>query len=345
MNSKKDKWVKDLDELEKLTKFVTETKFRNRIQQIKVDNKQRLINYIGKIFDVEINPDSIFDIQIKRMHEYKRQLLNILHCIALYNDIKENPTADFTPRTIIFAGKAAPGYWMAKQVIKLINSVSNVVNHDPEVGDKLKVLYLTNYSVSMAEVLITAADLSEQISTAGKEASGTGNMKFMINGALTIGTMDGANIEIVEEAGIENAFIFGMTTDEVLDLKPRYNPRGYYERDDEIKEAIDLIANEHFNVSEPGIFTSIVDNLLNVDHYMCLADLRSYIKAQEKVDKLFRDEDDWSRRALLNIANSGKFSSDRTIKEYAKEIWDVHPLPIDHGETFSEPIEDARFKE
>ncbi len=338
-----DNWIIHLTDLKQLEPLADDPKFRRQFREVKRKAKQRLSKYCKKHFGYELNLDSIFDVQVKRLHEYKRQLLNALHIVMLYNRVRKGE--EIVPRTFIFGAKAAPGYDSAKLIIKFINNLSFVINNDPRVRDLIKIHFLPNYRVSMAEHIFPASDLSEQISTAGTEASGTGNMKFMINGALTIGTLDGANVEIVEEAGIENAFIFGMKDDEVLDLKPRYNPRGYYERDPEIREAIDLIANEHFNVSEPGIFTPIVENLLNVDYYMCLADLRSYAKAQKKVDEAYRDQDNWSRMAILNMVNSGKFSSDRTIQEYADEIWDVKAVPIDHGESFSEPIEEARFKE
>ena len=321
-------WTKDLDQLEKLEKFIGDTKFRNKFQKIKQENKNRLIDYIANIYDVEINPNSIFDIQIKRLHEYKRQLMNILHCVALYNDIKENPTADFTPRTFIFAGKAAPGYWMAKQIIKLINSVGNVVNNDTEVGDKLKILFLPNYSVSMAEVLIPACDLSEQISTAGKEASGTGNMKFALNGALTVGTLDGANVEIKDCVGDENIYIFGLTVDEVHNLKSSgYNPHNYLQQGSHLRKVFDLIESGFFCPEDKDLFKPIVESITcQGDEYMIAADFDEYYNIQQEISKDFKDKTSWIKKCIANVANMGMFSSDRTIQQYADEIWNVKPL-------------------
>jgi starch phosphorylase len=295
-----------------------------------------LIELIEENNGIKINSDSMFDVQIKRFHEYKRQLLNVLHIITLYNRIKDNlpagkagPKIEMVPRTIIFAGKAAPAYFMAKTIIKLINSVAEVVNNDPDVGDKLKVVFIPNYSVTLAEKIIPAADLSEQISMAGLEASGTGNMKFTLNGALTIGTMDGANIEIREEVGEENIFIFGLLADEVVKLKNSgYTPRTYYESNPMLKRVIDMLASDYFNKNEPGIFKSIVDSLLGIDFYCLLADYQSYIDAQDKVSKLYLDTEEWTKKAILNVARVGKFSSDRSIKEYAEKIWKVEPVKI-----------------
>jgi starch phosphorylase len=271
----------------------------------------------------------MFDVQIKRFHEYKRQLLNIFHVITLYNRIKENPGITMVPRTIIFGGKAAPAYFMAKLIIKLINSVADLVNNDPEVGDKLKVVFLKNYSVTLAEKIIPASDLSEQISMAGLEASGTGNMKFALNGALTIGTMDGANIEIREEVGEENIFIFGLLADEVVKLKENgYNPLEYYEGNKELKKIIDMISSNYFNASEPGIFQPIIEKLLNDDYYCLFADYQSYIDAQDKVSELYMNTNEWTKKTVLNVARVAKFSSDRSIKEYAEKIWKVEPVKI-----------------
>ena len=273
----------------------------------------------------------MFDVQIKRFHEYKRQLLNVFHIITLYNRIKRNPKIKMVPRTIIFGGKAAPAYYAAKMVIKLINSVADIINNDPDVGDKLKVVFLKNYSVTLAEKIIPAADLSEQISTAGLEASGTGNMKFALNGALTIGTMDGANVEIREEVGKENIFIFGLLADEVLKLKSNnYNPREYYEKNAELKKVVDMIATNFFNPREFGIFDDMIRGLMNVDYYCLFADYQSYIDAQDKVAKLYLDKDEWARKSILNVARVAKFSSDRSVKEYADKIWKVKPVKVNH---------------
>jgi len=322
-------WVYNLDELRKLEKFVDDSKFGEEFKHAKWLNKKLLISLIEENNGIKINPDSMFDVQIKRFHEYKRQLLNVLHIITLYNRIKDNPKIEMVPRTIIFAGKAAPAYVMAKLIIKLINSVGSVVNNDPDVGDKLKVVFIPNYSVTLAEKIIPAADLSEQISMAGLEASGTGNMKFTLNGALTIGTMDGANIEIREEVGEENIFIFGLLADEVVKLKSSgYNPKTYYESNTMLKRVIDMIASDYFNKNEPGIFKSIVDGLLGVDFYCLLADYQAYIDAQDKVSGLYQNAGEWTKMAILNVARVGKFSSDRSIKEYAEKIWKVEPVKI-----------------
>ncbi|NUN07574.1 MAG: glycogen/starch/alpha-glucan phosphorylase [Ignavibacteriaceae bacterium] len=324
-----DKWVKNLADLKKLEKAVKDSAFLENWRGVKWSNKLQLIDYIQKEHYVIINPESIFDVQVKRFHEYKRQLLNVLHVITLYNRIKDNPDAEFVPRTVIFAGKAAPAYHMAKLIIKLINCVAEIINNDPDVGDKLKLVFLKNYSVSLAEKIIPASDLSEQISTAGLEASGTGNMKFALNGALTIGTMDGANIEIREEVGDDNIFIFGLLADEVIKLKASgYNPREYYEGNQSLKRVIDMISNNYFNRLEPGIFKPIVDNLLNTDYYCLFADYPSYINTQDQVSATYLRKDEWTTKSILNVARIGKFSSDRSISEYAKHIWNVKPIKI-----------------
>lgn len=323
------KWVTKLDELKKLEKFVDDKEFLENWRGSKWLNKKLLMNFIEKDYGIKTNPESIFDVQIKRFHEYKRQLLNVLHIITLYNRIKDNPKGDFVPRTIIFGGKAAPAYFAAKLIIKLIHSVADTVNNDKVIGDKLKVVFIKNYSVSLAEKIIPASELSEQISTAGFEASGTGNMKFALNGALTIGTMDGANIEIREEVGDDNIFIFGLLADEVVKIKNSgYDPRYFYHKDAELKRVIDMIASDYFNRKEPGLFKSIVEGLLNVDYYCLLADYRSYVETQEKVSKLYKDLDKWTQKSVLNVARIGKFSSDRSIQEYAKNIWKVKPIKI-----------------
>lgn len=282
--------------------------------------------YLEERYKVKINPSSMFDIQVKRIHEYKRQLLNCLHAITLYNRIRSDPSKSFVPRTIMIGGKAAPGYHMAKMIIKLITSIGEVVNNDPYVGDKLKVIFLENYRVSLAEKVIPAADLSQQISTAGTEASGTGNMKFMLNGALTIGTMDGANVEMAEEAGEENLFIFGMRVEEVEALDRRgYNAREYYDRIPELRQAIDQISSGFFSPRDPGCFRDVVNMLMHHDRFKVFADYEAYIKCQGQVDQLFMDPREWTKKVIRNIACSGKFSSDRTITEYAREIWGVEP--------------------
>jgi starch phosphorylase len=324
-----DRWVKKLDDLKKLEQLAKDKQFLESWRGSKWLNKKLLINHIESEYGIKINPDSMFDVQIKRFHEYKRQLLNLLHIITLYNKIKDNPKKEFVPRTIIFGGKAAPAYLAAKLVIKLINSVAEVVNNDKAIGDKLKIVFIKNYSVSLAEKIIPASELSEQISTAGFEASGTGNMKFALNGALTIGTMDGANVEIREEVGADNIFIFGLLADEVMKVKNNgYDPRYYYEKDADLKRVIDMIANDHFNKNEPGLFKSIVDSLLNVDYYCLLADYRSYIQTQDKVSELYKDLDKWTQKSILNVARIGKFSSDRSVQEYAKNIWKVKPVKL-----------------
>jgi len=273
----------------------------------------------------------MFDVQIKRIHEYKRQLLNVLHVITLYNRIRSGNAHSVAPRTVIFAGKAAPGYKLAKQIIRLINDVASIVNNDPAVHDLLKVVFLPNYDVSSAEKLFPASDLSEQISTAGTEASGTGNMKMALNGALTIGTLDGANIEILEEVGDDNIFIFGLTTSQVADLRVHgYNALDHYHGNDELKQVLDMIGNGFFSVEEPDRYRQIFDNLTHQgDHYLLLADYTSYIATQDKVGLLYQDQEEWTRRAILNVANMGKFSSDRTIMEYAKKVWNVKSMKQD----------------
>jgi starch phosphorylase len=324
-------WIKDLGQIKKIEKFVNDKHLIDSWQKVKWNNKQLLIEYIEKEHQLKINPDSMFDVHIKRFHEYKRQLLNVFHIITLYNRIKRNPKIKMVPRTIIFGGKAAPAYQAAKMVIKLINTVADVVNNDPDVGDKLKVVFLKNYSVTLAEKIIPAADLSEQTSTAGLEASGTGNMKFALNGALTIGTMDGANIEIREEVGDDNIFIFGLLADEVVKLKSNgYNPREYYEKNAELKQVVDMIATNFFNPKEPGIFDDMIRGLMNVDYYLLFADYQSYVDAQDKVSKIYQSKEDWTKKAIYNVARVAKFSSDRSVKEYADKIWKVKPVKVNH---------------
>jgi starch phosphorylase len=323
-------WVLDLDLLAGLTPTAENQEFRTRWREVRSRNKKRLARYILRKTGLGVNPESLFDVHVKRIHEYKRQLLNVLHVITLYRRIKRGEAGDFAPRTVIFGGKAAPGYRRAKLIIKLINSVAEVVNADPDVRGQLRVVFLPNYCVSQAEKLIAGADLSEQISTAGMEASGTGNMKFALNGALTIGTLDGANVEILEEVGPENIFIFGLTADEVAERRRvGHFPRAIYESDPELRQTIDSIADGAFSDGDRGLFAPVVDSLLNWgDFYLVLADFHDYLEAQAAVGELFRDSDEWVRRSILNTASMGKFSSDRAVSEYARDIWGVDPLEI-----------------
>ncbi|MBM9613336.1 glycogen/starch/alpha-glucan phosphorylase [Desulfobulbus rhabdoformis] len=323
-------WVVDLDRLRELEKWVDDADFRRRWQEVKLVNKQWLAKIIRNNCKVTVNPDTMFDIQVKRIHEYKRQLLNVLHVIHLYQRIITQPEETVIPRTVIFAGKAAPSYHKAKLIIKLITSVASVINHDPRVGDKLKVAFIPNYCVSLAERIMPAADLSEQISTAGTEASGTGNMKFALNGALTIGTLDGANIEIREEVGEENIFIFGMTAEEAeyeKKCKSR-KPWQIYEQNEEVRAIIDTIRNGAFSHGNSELFQPLVEDLMSEnDPYLLLLDLEAYLQCQKTVGQVYADEKTWVKRSILNVARMGKFSSDRTIKEYAEEIWGVHVGP------------------
>lgn len=330
-----EEWPNRLDQLVGLKKFAKDPNFQRKVAQVKQENKLKFSQYIEKEYGVTVNPSSIFDFQVKRIHEYKRQLLNCLHIITMYNRIKRDPTAAIVPRTIMIGGKAAPGYYMAKQIIKLICAVGNVVNNDPIVGDKLKVIFLENYRVTLAERIMPAADLSEQISTAGTEASGTGNMKFMLNGALTIGTLDGANVEMAEEMGNDNIFIFGMTVPQVEDLKRKgYNAWDYYNNNADIKQCIDQIQGGFFSPNNPHEFSDVADNIMKYDRYYLLADYEDYIKAQDRVSETYKNQAKWLEMAIHNIASSGKFSSDRTIIEYGRDIWDVEPsyerLPAPH---------------
>jgi len=325
-----DGWLKDLSMMRGLEKYVDDKEFCERWRAIKKANKQRLAEYIFKKNGIEINVDSIFDVQVKRIHEYKRQHLAVLNIIALYNQIKENPDVHITPRTFIFGGKAAPGYFMAKLVIKLINSVAEVVNKDPDVRGRIKVVFLANFNVSLGQRIYPAANLSEQISTAGKEASGTGNMKFAMNGALTIGTLDGANIEIREEAGQENFFLFGLTAQEVSEYQANgYNPMDYYNDNPELAKVVDNIRDGYFSHGDKNLFKPIVDYLLYNDQYMLMADFASYAECQKQVAQAYEDEEKWTKMSILNSARMAKFSSDRTIGEYCNEIWDVEPLKIE----------------
>jgi len=325
-----DAWTTDLFELKKLEPLADDPQFRKKWMAVKKERKLFLAKYIQSHNGITVDPDSLFDIHVKRLHEYKRQLLNALHVITLYNRIVDNPAGDFVPRTVIFAGKAAPGYYMAKLIIKLINSIAEVVNSDPAVKDRLKVVFLRNYAVSNAEKIIPAADLSEQISTAGTEASGTGNMKFALNGALTIGTLDGANIEIRDEVGEENIFIFGLDSAAADNLKKSgYDPLDYYHRNPELRRVLDQIRRGYFSKDQPDLFKPITDTLLHGgDNYLLLADFESYVACQERVSEKFRDKQGWTRMSIMNTARMGKFSTDRTIKEYAGDIWGVKPVSI-----------------
>ena len=325
-----DGWVTDLAELKKIVPLADDSSFRDGFRKAKRAAKARFAAWLQTSTGLVVDPDTIFDSQVKRIHEYKRQLLNILHIIILYNRLCDNPKLDVPPRTFFFAGKAAPAYALAKLIVKLINNVASVVNVDPTVGDKLKVFFLTEYNVTLAQRLIPASDVSEQISTAGFEASGTGNMKFMMNGALTVGTRDGAVIEMAEEAGEENFFLFGLTADQVAGSRGWYNPYWHYEHEPETKRALDMIASNAFSPKEPGIFAPIWDTLLpRGDHYMHLADLTAYLRIQDQVGSLYKKPDAWTNRAIKNVGHSGKFSSDRTISQYAGEIWNARPCPVE----------------
>ena len=332
-----DEWITDLPHLEKLKVYVDDPKFQQEFMNIKYQNKLRLAKYIKEHNGIDIDPRSIFDVQVKRLHEYKRQLLNILHVMYLYNQLKDNPNMDMVPRTFIFGAKAAAGYQIAKKTIKLINSVADVINNDKSINGKLKVVFIEDYRVSNAELIFAAADVSEQISTASKEASGTGNMKFMLNGALTLGTMDGANVEIVEEVGKENAFIFGLSADEVINYENNggYNPEEIFNTDQDIRRVLMQLINGYYSPQDPELFRDIYNSLLNTknsakaDTYFILKDFRSYAEAQKRVEAAYRDENWWARAAMLNTASAGKFSSDRTIEEYVRDIWHLEKIHVD----------------
>lgn len=329
-----DKWITDLDELNKLLPYADDSEFRGKFMAIKRENKKALAQYIKETNGIDVDPESIYDIQVKRLHEYKRQLLNVFHIIDLYFRIKANPSMEITPRTFIFGAKAAAGYKRAKDIIKLINSVADVVNNDPDVAGRIKVVFMANYCVSLAEKLIPAADVSEQISTAGKEASGTGNMKFMLNGAVTIGTMDGANVEIYEEVGADNIIIFGLSSEETARMSSEhsYNPWDVYHSDERVRRIMESLVDGTFSPSNPDIFRDIYYSLLGndrSDEYFVLKDFASYVEAQERLGKMYKDKEAWAKMAVINTAKSGKFSSDRTIKEYAEEIWNLKPLHIE----------------
>jgi len=324
-----DCWITDLIELHKLKPLADDKNFRDKFRRATRETKAAFGNWLNSRTGAAVDPDSIFDCQVKRIHEYKRQLLNALRIVVLYNRVRENPNLDIVPRTFLFAGKAAPAYQLAKLIIKFINNLAETIDGDPAVRGKLKVLFLPEYDVSLAQRLIPASDVSNQISTAGYEASGTSNMKFMMNGALTIGTRDGATIEMAQEAGEENFFLFGLTAQQVADSRGWYNPHWHYEHEPETRAALDLIFSGHFNRHEPGIFEPLRETLLtHGDHYMHLADLKSYLDADHRLVELYANPDEWTRKAILNVAGSGKFSSDRTIAEYAEEIWHAKPCPV-----------------
>ena len=321
-----DGWITDLAQLERLKPLAADAAFRNRVRLAKREAKGRFTDWLRSATGQLVDPETLFDTQIKRIHEYKRQLLNALHIVVLYNRLRENPELDVPPRTFFFGGKAAPAYHLAKVIIKFINNLARTIDAEPAARERLKVVFVPDYCVSIAERLIPASDVSEQISTAGYEASGTSNMKFMMNGALTIGTRDGATIEMAEAAGEENFFLFGLSAEEVANARGFYNPHWHYEHDPEARAALDLIASNHFNPDEPGIFAPISDALLRYgDYYLHLADLKSYSEAHARLGELYANKEEWSHKAILNIAASGKFSSDRTIMEYASEIWRVEP--------------------
>ena len=332
-----DGWVTDLSQLEKLMLYVDDPKAQQDFMQIKYKNKVRLAKYIKENNGIDVDPNSIFDVQVKRLHEYKRQLLNILHVMYLYNQIKRNPDYDMVPRTFIFGAKAAAGYKIAKQTIKLINNVANVINNDASIKGKIKVVFIENYRVSNGEIIFAAADVSEQISTASKEASGTGNMKFMLNGAITLGTMDGANVEIVNEVGAENAQIFGLSSDEVIRFENEggYDPMEIFNNDQEIRDVLMELINGKYSPEDTEMFRDIYNSLLNndggrrADTYFILKDFRSYAEAQRKIDERYRDTNSWAKTVMTNTAKAGKFSSDRTIEEYATEIWKLTKTPVE----------------
>ncbi|MGR9099044.1 MAG: glycogen/starch/alpha-glucan phosphorylase [Gammaproteobacteria bacterium] len=324
-----DGWITDLSQLKRLIPFADDAAFRRRWRDIKRAAKQSLADYKKQRDNVEINVDSLFDVQVKRIHEYKRQLLNVLHVIHLYNKIKRGDTQDFVPRCVLIGGKAAPGYYMAKKIIKLINNVAQMINSDPDTKNLLTLLFLPDYRVSAMEKICPGVDLSEQISTAGKEASGTGNMKLMMNGAITIGTLDGANIEIREEVGDENFFLFGLTEREIDQIKGHYDPEAMILQDADLLQAVNLLESGHFNQCEPGIFSDLIRSIKNPnDPWMTVADFRSFVDAQKRVEEAYRDKDRWTKMSIMNVANSGKFSTDRTIAEYNRDIWKLTPHPI-----------------
>jgi len=327
-----DGWVKQLDKLNELEACVDDPEFQNQWRKIKLENKRALAGLILARTGIQVDPESLFDIQVKRLHEYKRQHLNVLHIITLYNRLRNQPGLSVPPRTFIFGGKAAPGYHFAKLIIKLINSVAEVINNDAVLQGRLKVVFLPNFNVKSAQRVYPAADLSEQISTAGMEASGTGNMKFTMNGALTIGTLDGANIEIRDEVGHEHFFLFGLSAPEVVGLKAKgYHPRTYYESDAELKQTLDQINSDFFSPRHPNLFRPLVDSLLNHDHFMLLADYRAYVECQQRASQAYCNPKTWTRMSILNVARAGYFSSDRAIQEYCTRVWHIAPVAIKAG--------------
>jgi starch phosphorylase len=324
-----DQWITDLADLSKLKSLAEDRSFRNTFRKAKRQAKAQFADWLKATSGQIVDPDTIFDSQVKRIHEYKRQLLNALRIVVFYNRLRENPRMDMPPRTFFFAGKAAPAYHLAKVIIKFVNNLAAMIASDPLVRDRIKVVFLPEYCVTLAERLIPASDVSNQISTAGYEASGTSNMKFMMNGALTIGTRDGATIEMAAEAGEENFFLFGLTAEQVANSRGWYNPHWHYEHEPETRAALDLIFSDYFSRREPGVFAALRDTLLtNGDQYMHLADLQSYLEADQRLVVLYADTDAWARKAIWNVASSGKFSSDRTIAEYAASIWNAEPCPV-----------------
>ena len=325
-----DDWITNLDHLKHLKVYVDDEKCQQEFMNIKYQNKVRLAKYIKEHNGIDVDPRSIFDCQVKRLHEYKRQLMNILHVMYLYNEIKAHPDMDIVPRTFIFGAKAAAGYYTAKLTIKLINAVADKINNDSSINGKIKVVFIEDYRVSNAELIFAAADVSEQISTASKEASGTGNMKFMLNGALTLGTMDGANVEIVEEVGKENAFIFGLSADQVMEYEKNgnYNPRDVYNNNQDVRQVLTQLVNGFYSPENPELFRALYDALLEKDTYFTLLDFDSYKEAHNRIDAAYRDEEHWARTAMLQTASAGKFSSDRTIEEYAKEMWHLEKVTL-----------------
>ncbi|MBV9492340.1 MAG: glycogen/starch/alpha-glucan phosphorylase [Verrucomicrobia bacterium] len=325
-----DRWITHLDGLRKLEPLVEDPGFRAEWHEIKLANKRDLAAYIQRQMGLMVNPDTMFDVQVKRLHEYKRQHLNVLHIVTLYNHLKKDRNAEVAPRTFIFGGKAAPGYFMAKLIIKLINAVAEVVNKDPDVRDRLKVVFLPNYNVKRSQRIYPAADLSEQISTAGYEASGTSNMKFAMNGALTIGTLDGANVEIRQEVGEDNFFLFGLTAEEVQAKRAAgYRPADYYHSNPRLREVVDLLASGHFSHGDVNVFKPLIDSLMTQDPYLVFADYESYVRCQERVSQAYNDRENWTRMSILNTARTGKFSSDRAIREYCEKIWNVRPVKVE----------------
>ena len=325
-----DEWITDLSKMDKLSVYVDDKKCQQEFMQIKYKNKLRVAEYIKEHNGIDVDPRSIFDVQVNRLHEYKRQLLNILHVMHVYNELKANPNMDMVPHTYIFGAKAAAGYRRAKLTIKLINNVADVINNDESIRGKIKVVFIENYRVSNAELLFAAADVSEQISTASKEASGTGNMKFMLNGALTLGTMDGANVEIVEEVGEENAVIFGMSADEVMKYEREggYYPRDIFNNNQAVRKVLTQLVDGTYSGNDTELFRELYDALLNQDQYFILKDFDSYCEAQKRVNEWYKNEDAWAKSVMLNTAKCGKFTSDRTIEEYAKDIWNLNKVTV-----------------